>query len=74
VQERVIGAIQMQIAFVHFLPGSVENLNAANGGFNILRKLDSNFLRRCLDRAAYGWLRTLKKSMCFKARSPRKKN
>ena len=45
VQQRVVGAIQMQIAFVHFFPGCVEDLNAANGGFDILRKSNLNLAR-----------------------------
>ena len=42
VQQRVVGAIQMQIAFVHFFPRRVEDLNAANGGFDILCKSNSD--------------------------------
>jgi hypothetical protein len=42
VQQRVVGAIQMQIAFVHLLPRRVEDLNAANGGFDILCKSNSD--------------------------------
>ena len=45
VQQRVVGAIQMQIAFVHFFPRRVEDLNAANGGFDIFRKSNSNLAR-----------------------------
>src|SRR5262249_59469984 len=53
VQQRVVGAIQMQIAFVHFFPGSVEDSNAANGGGRIFRKTNSNPAPRGLYCSAY---------------------
>jgi hypothetical protein len=66
VQQRMVRTIQMKIAFVHFCPGCVQDLNAANGRLDIFRKSDSNFARRCLDRTAYGRIRAFKESMCFK--------
>src|SRR5689334_13397141 len=65
VQQRVVGAIQMHIAFVHFFPRRVENLNAAKGGFDIVSETDSNLVWGCLDRTAYTWFRALEKSVCF---------
>ena len=56
----------MQIVFVHFFPGCVEDLNAANGGFDILRKSNSNLARRCLHGAAYTRVGILEKSVRFK--------
>src|SRR5207248_54358 len=46
VQQRAIRAIQVHIAFVHFLPRLVEDLDAAEGWFDVLRKSDSHFVRR----------------------------
>jgi hypothetical protein len=66
VQQRVIGAIEVQIAFVDFLSRRVEDLNPARRGFDILGESDSNLARRCLHRAAYAGLRTLQKSVRFK--------
>ena len=67
VQQPVVGAIQTQILFVHFLPGCVEDLNAANGGLDILAKSNSNLAWRCLYGAAYPRIGILEKSVCFKS-------
>jgi hypothetical protein len=44
VQQRVVGAIQVQIAFVYFFPRRVEDLNAANGEFDILCESNSDLV------------------------------
>ena len=65
VQQCVVGAIQMQIAFVDFLPRRVQDLNAAQCRFDILCESDSNLVRGCLYRAAYARFRILQKSVRF---------
>jgi hypothetical protein len=66
VQQSVVGAIQVQIAFVHFFRRRVENLNAANSWLDVLCESNSNLARGRLYRAAYARFRALKKSVSFK--------
>jgi len=68
VKQRVIRAIQVQIAFIDFFPRRVENLNAANDWLDVFCKSNSDLARGCLYRAAYARFRALNKSVCFKPR------
>jgi hypothetical protein len=64
----MVGAIQMQIPFVHFLSRNVEDLNSAEGRLDVFCEPNPDFVRRFLHCASHAWLGLFEKSVGFKVR------